>query len=267
MQKSLVKITTKEEKEKKALQKSLQKKQVILSEWMEKVEMLRMSLDLIKNEYDVRIGALLLKDNQLDLEIIRYKNLKKRIDEGMSYEEAMKAEEDTFYNEILRIQKEQEKIRDEEKILESRREVTEEVAENIKLLWKKLIRRFHPDLTLDQEEKTHRESVMKQINTAYAENNLERLQELEQLQDGQEAKDLTIERLKEVLVHIENMIISWQDTFKELRMSEWYAWKARKEKAEDVFADLERSLLDDIVNKIGTLKELKVEVEPHPVIS
>lgn len=120
MKNALIKIISPEEKEKTSLQKSLHNKQKILTDWMEKVESLRIELDLIKNEYDVRIGALLLKDNQLDLEIIQHKNLKRLMQEGMTYEEALKHDEDKFYNEILQMQKEQERIREEQNVLQNR---------------------------------------------------------------------------------------------------------------------------------------------------
>lgn len=248
-----------EDKVKQRLEQSIQKKRQVLETWMEKVEELKIELNLIKNEYTVRIGYLLLKDNQLDLEIIQYKNLKKLMDEGMTYEEAKKAEEDKFYNEILRIQKEQEKLAEEKSFFEKRQEISKEVQEDIKMLWKKLIRKFHPDLVTNPEEKIAKEKLMKQINKAYTEGNYEMLLELESHTYIDHIEGTSNESLENILVQIENHIQKTKQEFTDLRESEWYEWKKRIDKTTegDVFAELEKKLLDDVVKKIEILQELR----------
>lgn len=266
MQNNLLVITTKEDRQKKQLQQSIARKRKVLEAWMEKGAILKMELDLIKNEYTVRIGYLFLKDNQLDLEIIQYKNLKRLMDEGKTYEEAVKEEEDKFYNEILRIQKEQEKIEEEKSFFEKRQEVSEEVQEDIKTIWKKLIRKFHPDLVTDPGEKGKREALMKQVNKAYTEADLDTLRQLENQSATEDTTASSIEALEKVLVDTENLILGAKQNFKDLRESEWYIWKKKIDKAkkvqEDVFAQLERKLLDDIVGKIEVLRELRKTVHP-----
>lgn len=108
---------------------------------------------------------------------------------------------------------------------------------------------------------------MKQINNAYAANDFDWLYQIEQFEGEKQAEDISVTRLREMLIEIENMILLWKEKFSELRMSEWYIWKKRKEKkgktmevTEDMFANLERKLLDDIVKKIEILKELKTLV-------
>ncbi len=270
MQRVLVKTIQKEEVTRRQLITSITKKRKTLSLWTEKVETLNMELDLIKHEYDVRIGYLLLKDNQLDLEIIQLKNLKRLMEEGMSYEEALKHEEDAFYNEILRKQKEQEEeIEIEKELLEKREQVTEDMEEELKIIWKKLIRKFHPDLALDPEEKSQREDLMKRINKAYAEGDIESLKSFDSTLSPEDWQETTVINLEKMLVDIENMILFWQQEFKNLRVSEWYEWKKKiasaKKKKEDVFAELERKLLDDIVRKLDVLKSLRSEVRPQEV--
>lgn len=265
MKNALLITITQEEKIKKQLQASIKRKRKVLEQWMEKVESLKMELETVKNTYNIRIGYLFLKDNQLDLEIIQQRNLKRLIDEGMTYEEAIKAEEDTFYNEILRMQKEQEKIEEEKTFFEKRQELPEEVEENLKKIWKKLIRTFHPDLVVEKEEKEKRELVMKQINKAYAEGNLEVLQQIENNMHIESIEDSSIPRLETILVETENLTRDMKAEFLILRKSEWYDWKKRIEKGKkddiDIFASLERKLLDDIVEKIAILKKLREEMQ------
>lgn len=269
MQNALAITNQKEDKIKKQLQASIFRKRKVLESWMEKVEILRMDLELVKNEYNVRIGYLFLKDNQLDLEIIQYKNLKRLMDEGMTYEEAMRAEEDTFYNDILRMQKEQEKIEEEKASFEKRNELPEDVQQTLKTLWKKLIRKFHPDLVTTQKEKSEREKIMKKINNAYALGDIESLLQFENQMNIANTHESTKEKLEMILIETENLIRNWKETFKELRISEWYDWKKRIEKGKkeklDIFAELERRLLDDIVEKIAVLRELRLEVNPQEV--
>jgi hypothetical protein len=265
MQKSLLITTTQEEKIKKQLQASIKKRRKILELWMEKVETLKMELETVRNTYNIRIGYLFLKDNQLDLEIIQQKNLKRLIDEGMTYEEAIKAEEDTFYNEILRMQKEQERIEEEKSFFEKRQELPEEVEKNLKKVWKKLIRTFHPDLVTEKEEKEKRESIMKQVNKAYAEGNLDILQQIENNMHIENIDNSSVERLETILVETENLTRDKKAEFLILRKSEWYDWKKRIEKGKkaniDIFASLERKLLDDIVEKIAVIKKIRNEMQ------
>ncbi|HEX7042716.1 MAG TPA: hypothetical protein VF189_05695 [Patescibacteria group bacterium] len=264
--KAIVKSKIFDEKKKNQLIISIERKQKILKEWSSKVEELKMELELIKHEYHVRVGGLLLKDNQLDLEILQLQNLKDRMSEGMSYSEAVRKDEDAFYNEILRMQKEQEKIDIEKEILEKRDEVEESVAMQVKDVWKKLIRKFHPDLVMDKNEKTRREEIMKKINLAYSHFDLDTLKHFEENPENEEINGASIERLESILVSIENTIIELKMEWVEEKKSVWYSWKIKKEKAKeniDVFADFERALLDGVVEKIKILQKLREEVIPE----
>lgn len=270
MTNSLARNYSQEEKTKKQLQKAIHRRKEILESLMAKVEELSLELELVKHEYHVRIGSLILKDNQLDLEILKLKNLKDLVSQGMSYGEAIKHEEDAFYNEILRMQKEQEEIKEEKEILEKRYEVSESVEEQVKNIWKVLIRKYHPDLVSDEEEKSLREKIMKQINRAYAENDLETLQKFENNMQVEDVVESSIEKLEKILIDTENMILQAKLEYKELRLSEWFGWKKRMEKARkekvDIFKELENDLLDDITKKIVLLQHLRKDVGDRPVV-
>lgn len=264
--KALITSTAFEDKKKNQLRNSIYRKQKILEEWTEKVEELRMELDLIKHEYHVRVGGLLLKDNQLDLEILQLKNLKELMDQGMSYGDAIKQEEDAFYNEILRMQQEQETIDEEKEMLEKRETIDTSIVDAVKSLWKKLIRKFHPDLVTDVEEKLRREDIMKKINQAYSHFDLEALQSFENNIEIENISEASLEKLERVLVDIENTIDELKMEWIEQKNSMWYSWRIKKQKAqrqEDVFAELEKTLLDDVVKKIKILQELRRKVIPN----
>lgn len=234
---------------------------------MEKIEDLKLDLDLIKHEYNVRIGGLLLKDNHLDLELLQLRNLKELMKGGMSYHQALKFEEDAFYTEMLEMQKEQERLNEEKKILEEIQDVSEEVMDDIKTIWKKLIRKFHPDLATDPQEKTEKEEIMKKINKAYSEHNLEVLRSFESMNGVIDSHEMTIQDLEKMIETIENSIIDAQGELTVLKKSTWYEWKKKRDKLgdakkKDIFAELEAKLLDDIVKKIEIVQKLRDEVHP-----
>lgn len=262
MQKSLsLHIKNSEENKKQQLRDAITRKSTVLKNLTTKVEMLRMELDLVKHEYDMRIGSLLLKDNQLDLEIIQAKNINTLMEQGMTLGEAQREISDYFYSDILRMQQEQEKIEAEQELYKDRKIIDDTMQEEIKKLWKKLIRKFHPDLTIDPKEKTEREEVMKKINFAYSMNDLTTLQALYNAIPVEKFSDTSIEFLEQRLVDIENTIIASKKEYTILQVSPWYGWKTKIDKAKkigkDVFLDLEKTLLNDIVKKIDVLKKIK----------
>lgn len=264
--KALITSTLFDEKKKSQLRTSIYRKQKILEEWTEKIEELRMELELIKHEYHVRVGGLLLKDNQLDLEILQLRNLKERMAEGMSYADAVKKEEDAFYNEILRMQKEQETINEEKEILQSRIETPQIIQDEVKVVWRKLIRKFHPDLVTNPEEKLKREDIMKKINYAYTHFDLEALQSLENNTQLENIEESNVEKLEKILIDTDNAIEELKMEWVEMKDSMWNSWNIKKQKAanqEDIFAVLEKNLLDDVVEKIKILQELRREVIPN----
>jgi len=270
-------ITIIASQKRKALEESIERKRKILEDLMADYEMLKVELDLIKHEYHVRIGKLLLKDNQLDLEILQLKNLQELMGKGMTYKKALATEQDSFYSEILKMQKEQEKINEEQEMLDSIADVSEEIAQNIKEVWKRLIRKFHPDLAQSKEEKEKREEIMKKINKAYTENNLDLLKEYETSTSLENVKEIPSQELEEVLANIEEMIRNYTGEIRVLKASSWYEWKKKIDKAkekstdlkvsankakEDVFKELENNLLDDIVKKIEVVQKLREDVIP-----
>lgn len=257
---------SRDDKQKKQLQSSILAKRKRLTILITKNELLKVELEMVKQEYDVRVGNLYLKDNHLDLEIIHYKNILHLMEEGLTFEQAVKKLSETFYAEQLRMDQEKEEMKEQEEIYNKREVQSEEFSlADIKKLWKKLIAKFHPDLVTDTTEKKQREELIKQVNRAYEEYDLETLQKLERNIHIETYQETTVEKLEEILVQIENEIIEQVQIAEELQMSEWNGWKKRieraKKKNEDIFKHIERELLDDIVRKYAILKAYKKEID------
>lgn len=248
---------------KKKLLAVIQKKRAVLKEHVIKTETLRISLEMAKQEYMVKVGSLFLKDNQLDLEIIRFKNILKLMEEGMTYEKAAQELSETFYAQQVELEREQRKIKEEEQIMMKREKHEANDQFDIKSVWKRLIARFHPDLVQDVREKKKRDTVMKQINRAYQEGDYDLLVKIEKENLVQE--ETTIDNLEEILLTVLNDIEKQKLEFRELRESEWFGWMEKIERAkrrkENIFAQTERMLLNDIVAKYDILNGLKTAIK------
>jgi hypothetical protein len=115
-----------------------------------------------------------------------------------------------------------------------------------------------------QKKKKRREEIMKQLNRAYEEQNIEVLKNLESDAQVKNYEETTIDTLTQILVDTENQIIEQEAVYQELKESEWYRWKINiaraKKRMKDIFLDLERTLLDEIVRKMDVIKALKEQV-------
>jgi hypothetical protein len=255
--------TTKETTKRKQLLGVIKKKRVALKQLILKNEMLRVNLDMARQEYMVKVGSLFLKDNTLDLEIIRLRNILHLMEQGISYGDAVEELSQTYYTEQLQFEREKEKIRFEEEIFMKREEHKPLISSDLKKLWKRLIAKFHPDLTQNLNEKNKRNTIMKQINKAYEEGDYDQLLRIEK--EHAATRETSIESLEEILLTLMKDIDEQAQTYHELRQSEWHDWMIKidyaKRRNKDIFGDTERRLLDDIVAKFDVIKSLKREIQ------
>lgn len=261
---SLISLGEKEKvRNRRILLSLIKKKRVLLQKLIIRSESLKVKLDILKREYMVKIGSLVTKDNHLDLEIIKLRNLISLLEEGMTYENALKELEGTFYAEQLEIEREEGKIRFERMLFDRQEEEkSDEVMRDAKKLWRKLITLFHPDLTQEPLEKKRREGIMKLINEAYEVGDIAALSKIERDHGVQD--ETSVQSLEEILTHIENDIVHQEMYYEELKSSEWYRFEKRlirsRQTLDQMYADLEKKLLGDILGKIEVIKEFKREI-------
>jgi hypothetical protein len=246
--------------QKKTLKQTILRKRKILIGYTQQYELLHAELELVKREYYLRVGSLFTRDNYLDIEIIKYKNIIELIKKGFSYEEAMKKIANMYYS------PEPEDYTFEPPLpLDGDEKHNSITGKKLKQLWKKAVMKFHPDLALDKDEKRIREEIMKKINNAYRDRDYELLSELYKNNHVKGWHETTVEELEIMLVDVENKIIAIKKELEILRKSEWNNWKKKisvaKKTGEDVFKELEDMMLDDIVRKKRILAELKKTVE------
>jgi len=152
-------------------------------------------------------------------------------------------------------EEEYKKLDEEEKDIESRKDISEEDKAELKKLWRKLAHKYHPDKVNGNEE------MMKKINKAYAEGDLETLRAIDQNEVGADIEVKTIEALKNKLAGLEKSINKIGKEFDQLKRSEWYILKENIEKAKkqkrDILSELADKVLTDIAKKENQVSELK----------
>ncbi|NCU42018.1 MAG: hypothetical protein EOM19_04875 [Candidatus Moranbacteria bacterium] len=248
-------ISLDEPLEKRELEKTISEKEKELNALIEKIEQLRIDLTVVKQEYEIKVGRFYLKLDEFDIEIFKFKKIEDLISKGFSFEEAQKAVEETLKKRREQIKEEYKKLDEEEKEVESRKNISAEEKEELKKLWHKLAHKFHPDKMNGNEE------MMKKINKAYVESDLETLRTIDQNEVGADIEVKTIEALKSKLVGLEKSINKISLEFEQLKHSEWFVLKENIEKAKmqkrDILSELAEKVLTDISKKENQLDELK----------
>lgn len=241
--------------EKRELEKAIFEKEKILNRLIDKLEQLKIDLTMVKQEYEIKVGRLYLKLDEVDLEILKFKKIEDLISNGFSFEEAQKVIEETLRERRQQIKKEYKKLDEEEREVESSKTISTEEKEELKKLWHKLAHKFHPDKANGDEE------MMKKINKACAEGDLETLRAIDQNEAVADFEVKTIEALKSKLARLEKSINKISQEIEQLKRSEWYILKKNIEKAKkknrDLLKELAEKLLTDIAKKENQLDKLK----------
>lgn len=248
-------ISLDEPLEKRELEKAISEKEKILNNLIDEIEHLKIDLTIVKQEYEVKVGRLYLKLDEVDLEILKFKKIEDLISKGFSFKEAQKIVNETLKKRREQIEEEYKKLDEEEKDFESHKGISEEDKAELKKLWYKLAHKYHPDKANGNAE------MMKKINKAYAEGDLEALRAIDQNGVSADIEVKTIEELKNKLAELEKSIKKISREFEQLRRSEWFILKENIEKAKkqkrDILSELAEKVLTDIAKKENQLNELK----------
>jgi len=255
--KNLIKLNSSldEPLEKRELKHAIAEKEKFLVAVLGKVEQLKIDLSALKQEYDIKVGRLYLRLDEVDLEILKFKKIEDLLDKGLSFLEAQKIVEETLKERCEQIKEEYYSFNEEKKDFESRKIISANKQEELKKLWRKLAHKYHPDLVHGDEE------IMKKINKAYAESDLETLRAIDHKQFGANIETLMIEGLEMKLATLEKAIVKANSDFKMLQKSEWAILKKNIETAvaqkRDLLNELSEKVLRDIAKKENKLTELR----------
>ncbi len=240
--------------EKRELQQAISEKEKLLIELVEEIEHFKIDLSIVKQEYDIKIGRLYLKLDETDLEILKFKKIEDLINKGFSFVEAQKVIKDTLKKRHEQIEEEYKKLNEEEKNIEKRKTISQEEKEILKKLYYKLAHKHHPHKGGDEQ-------MMKKINKAYADGDLETLRAIDQGAVIGNVDLKTIEELKNELARLEESIKKVLGEQEQLKHSEWAILKESIEKAKkqkrDILSELADKVVEDIAKKENQLADLK----------
>lgn len=245
--------------EKRNLRRAIAEKEKLLVSILEKLEQLKIHLSLLKREYDIRIGRLYLRLDEIDLEIVRYKKIADLLAKGYSDSEAMRKIDEVVEKRREEIKDEYKKINEEERERKGQWDVSRDERQELKRLWKKLAMQYHPDITHGDGE------MMKKINKAYADGDLEVLRAIERNVTPEDTEVTTIETLREILEKLEQSVVKAEYEYRTLKKSDWFKLqeniKHARTKKRDLLGELTDKLLTEITLKENQLTELKSKYE------
>lgn len=145
------------------------------------LEQYRATLIAFEVRYDARIGVLMVEIDRRELEIATLRRRISALQESVeAWYQVDALIEREFATERARIEVESDEAsgaRQRARTLPPTS--TPEVAAAIRTQYRKLARKFHPDLAADDEQRTQHEHVMRQINVAMEMNDLGTLLDLE----------------------------------------------------------------------------------------
>jgi len=190
---------------------------------------------------------------------LKFKKIEDLINKGFSFKEALKVAEDTLKKRREQIDEENEKLNEEEKDIEKQKNISKEEQKEIKKLFHKLAHKFHPDLAGGDG------SMMKKINKAYADSDLDTLRTIDQGGDTGNIDIKTIEELKNKLKRLIKSIEIAIYKHEQLKQSEWFILKESIDKAKkqkrDILSELADKVVEDISKKENKLDELRKKYE------
>lgn len=142
------------------------------------------------------------------------------------------------------------------KVSNNSKKKSPKIEEQIRVLFRELAKRFHPDLTSDPEEKKRREEIMTQVNQAYAKRDLKALQILAEQPDKlpditKQTKKEEIAFLKAELKRLDGVIADLKGRI--LHLEETPAWRLKME------ARLQRKSGSDMISEMA--KELATQID------
>lgn len=149
--------------------------------------------------------------------------------------------------------------------------------EDIKQLYRRLARRYHPDLAKDEEDRKHRTQLMAMINEAYANNDMNALQALEDSKENEQSdalgSDLPLAVLKlrqlhqlsgELAMQIEDLKLERHELLHGELMDMKIQEKLAKGEGRDFLKDVAENLqgqYQELMRRLDELRETVTRLE------
>ncbi len=249
-------------------------KRTTIAELSEEIANLKNELATFEVEYNVRIGVLYIKLDELELGIKEYQKrielLKTRKDRNLA--DIERIIEELYKDDYEKIKKEKDEASQHEKEYEAVKDkptLDEQSEKRLKTLYRELAKKYHPDMARTGEEKEQFHKIMSEINDAYNNKDLNRMDELaDELTEPEktyfdESFEEELDRLMHESEKLDEIISNLEDELAELRLSDAYRFKMRADEAEeegrDLFEEMKEGLQYKIKSKEDELARVKQE--------
>lgn len=220
-----------------------------------KLERLKRVIADFRDLYDRKVRRLYAYLDDLEYQLFKYYHISEFVDELFSFSEAEDIFEETMKS--RRAQMEDEYFRQrKEKIITDRKNLLSLLErDELKRLYRKLARLFHPDRTGGDEQ------MMVRINKAYTEGDLEALRCLELEHVSGDADTDSVSGLRRRLSNLTERIGQVRTEMRELRKSDMFVLKRNLMKtygnSGNPLDDLVRQIRKDIRRKEDQLERMK----------
>lgn len=274
----IVPITSDVQKEISDCEARVSEKEKEVSELSIQIQDIKIALNVFLGEYNSRVGLLYIELDKLKLKIKEYQ-LRTELAQGKTVsQEDLKIIEDevngTFSQERHKVDDlESEAFESSEEYRKHLEEekgypLDEKAQQECKTLYRKLARRFHPDMAKDEKQRKEFHKIFVAINEAYKNSDLETLKKYMRQAEREEkiAKETLEEklaRLKEDYEIILGIIGKLRAELKDLMASEIYKLKEKvdqaKNKDRNLLQELAANIKEEIAENQMLLDELVVK--------
>jgi curved DNA-binding protein CbpA len=242
------------------IKEKINAKRAIIANLLEEVANLKRELTIFEAEYHARVGVLYVRLDELELELREYdkriKLLKSRkIDNLVDLEKTI---EEQFQKDKEKINKEKgeaEQYTEEYEVVKEKPKLDEESEKKLKSLYRELAKKYHPDMARTPEEKKRYNTIMAEINQAYNNKDLWKMEELAMRlkipeEIFAETVEEEIERLQRESQKLDDIILRLEDELAALKNSDTYKLKMRADESKAQGRDLLKEIEDNLKAKI-----------------
>jgi hypothetical protein len=226
--------------EKKDLRQEISDKEKFYKRISKELEHLKAEISTLQEVHDYKLGHLYARLDQLENLLFKYRHISEYTDDIFSFEEAQKVFESTMKERQERMDEEYRKQSSRDNVEDTEQGLSPKHKEELKRIYRNLAYIFHPDKTGGDE------AMMKRINKAYSEGNLQELRSLDMAHIPRSSDD-TLRGLQHRLVVVTQLIRKAKKEKLSLKKSHLFA--LRKDVLKSDSQSIEQ-LLDSIASEL-----------------
>lgn len=253
MSQAIVRTQTPEEREYTRYLNEIEERKRRVAELQTDLELVNEELGRFNTEYHARVGTLFVELDKLDLSISEYEFRIARLNAApnLNPDELEQETRNHFSDQREEVHQDEDETQRHQRTYSQDRqhlELGDASAVKLKSLYRELVKRFHPDLARTERERQQREAVMKRINAAFHERDVDTLRSI---MTETEIEDASFESrsVGEKLVwairemsRLDNLIAVISTEIETLKTSDLASLWQRHNAGEGVLEQLERDL-------------------------